>query len=70
MNEMNENDKKMICIKEYSYYKVGDIETLGNIIIGELNKQFMNLKTMPDIFEYFMPLAEWREQQIKSILDD
>lgn len=23
-----------------------------------------------DVFDYFIPIAEWREQQIKSILDD
>lgn len=68
---------KWVCIQNVILSP--NLFILGTIIDGGLNKrkEFYYLKSdngvhyhIPNHDRYFMPLSEWREQQIDSIFED
>ena len=73
---------KVICIKTDIYgelpcevggiYVVDDIRTRsydGKIISIVIFTDYL-FDDINNFIKYFIPIAEWREQQIKSVLDD
>jgi hypothetical protein len=69
---------KIICIHEYEYIKEGEIyltpDDFNSLPIGAIifvYHECEGYRTLIGGFlkEYFVSLAEWREKQIKTILD-
>jgi hypothetical protein len=68
---------KWICIRSRSlFYKEGDIIILQKIDLEDcyfvLNEDRNPIDIISDtaVSEYFITLAEWREKQMKNIIDD
>jgi hypothetical protein len=72
---------KWICIKNYDkIFNVGDFVVIRLAINGEKYVWYYISKTTKPLMqatinskelnECFIPLAEWREKQIKTVLDD
>jgi uncharacterized protein (DUF779 family) len=67
---------KFICIKKRLLINLGDIYLLDKMENTEASFVYHQSGGVLDIIsdniitEYFITIAEWREKQIKTILDD
>lgn len=80
--ELNELYHKLICIKEYKdknlHFKIGDFASVilydnGNLFISIYTKKAGAIPMYPlkkEALDNFITLAQWRERQIDSILND
>jgi hypothetical protein len=73
---MNKGDK-VICIKSYDGFLENDICFIGTMTIDEVYiRREINVVSsggwflLIDFCTYFITIAEWREEQMKNILDD
>jgi hypothetical protein len=69
------NEIKVICIRKHTQLEIGKIYSAVRVNIKDHSGYRMIgesgwLVVVDDKFEFVIPLAEWREQQINSILDE
>ena len=76
------NGTKLICINPFYHsgkdYEIGSVFTIKKNInrwvsLNEIHAVFVHCEKEEDklsIWNYFIPLADWREQQINNILND
>ena len=73
---MNKGDK-VICIKRHNGFLENDICFISSVgenevcIRREINVVYSGCWfLLLDYYRYFITVAEWREQQIKSVIDE